>query len=101
MSQITVVRGAGDVAGDPIVDELLANDAAKLERGRVELDLATPANQVSLDVRLADDYAPGALCEVQVSNLGPPVQGIITRVEYTANNSPDMFVKLGIRCPNG
>lgn len=99
MSMITVIRGNGDQAGEPIIDELLTHDAAKIERGRVEIDRATQSDAVTLAVRLDTDYQCGQIVQVEDNALGGQWRGVITGVEHSGDSSPDAETRLTIWRP--
>lgn len=62
---ITVIRGAGDLPGEDIVEPLLATDQAGISRGRAELDFRSVASQeVQLTIKYRSGLKLGNLVEV-------------------------------------
>lgn len=84
MVDIVVIRGEGDKPGPDIVDPLLATVPAALARGRSEIDAATQARQINLDVDVAD-YRLGEFIEVHDAFQGASWRGQITGVQHSAS----------------
>jgi hypothetical protein len=81
MRSSVVYRGSGDKKGQDIVEALLSSTAAKLERGRVELDEhALPVQSVSMDITHRPGVRLGQLVEVNDSTQGKTWRGKITAV---------------------
>lgn len=82
MSSVVIIRGAGDVSGDEIVEALLYDTAARIERGRVEMDEHATVNQ---NVTLTILYRPG-LRLGQLVEVGDSVQGAAWRGKIVGIN---------------
>ena len=64
--EIIVKRGAGNRPGQDIQDALLSSVPVEIQRGRVEIDRATPSEEVVVSAR----YTPANLGDiVQVEGL--------------------------------
>lgn len=66
MTDITVIRGTGERAGDDIYSPLLCTDLAAVNRGRAEIDANTPAAEIVVRSRYQPDVNHGDLVEVRV-----------------------------------
>jgi hypothetical protein len=66
VTDITVVRGAGDRAADDIYSPLLCTDIAAVNRGRAEIDASTPASEVVVRSRYHPSINHGQLVEVRI-----------------------------------
>jgi len=83
MSSIVVFRYAGDKKGQDIVEALLTSVAAKLERGRVELDkYAKPAQSVTMDIVYRAGIRLGQLVEVNDSTQGKSWRGKVVGIVH-------------------
>lgn len=98
MTTITVMRSAGDRPGEDIVDPLASEVQALIERGRNEIDEATPADGVEHVVRFDPAYRSGDLVEVNDSQQGATWRGKITAVEHVFE-PVDRYTRLTIRRP--
>lgn len=82
MVDIVVLRGAGDYRGDDLVEPLLASETAARERGRNEIDEATPAAEARLTLAWSPLLRPGELVRVHERWGGPSWRGKITGVQH-------------------
>lgn len=83
MSSVVVVRGIGDRKGQDIVDALLADTSAKIERGRVELDEHDkPSQDVTLEIVYRPGLRLGQLVEVHDSVQGVSWRGKIVEIAH-------------------
>ena len=83
MSSVVVFRGAGDRKGQDIVEALLSDTSAKVERGRVEMDEhADPAQSVSMDIVYRPGVRLGQLVEVHDSTQGKSWRGKISGITH-------------------
>lgn len=97
--EITVKRGSATHPGPDIVEPLLADRHAMLQRGRQELDGATPADTVRLSVRYgaAADVALGAVVEVLDGFSGQRWRGVVEGLSIECTD--DTVIELTLRRP--
>jgi len=81
---ITVKRHAADRPAPDIVEPLLTDIRAALERGRAELDSGEPLQVVRITSLYVAGLAPGDLVEVRDMYQGGPWRGKVTSVSHTA-----------------
>ena len=87
MPSIIVVRNAGDLQGEDIVDALLSTVPVQLARGQAELDAHSSTPQsVSLDVVFRTGLELGQLAEVHDAMQGTSYRGKITGISHRINN---------------
>lgn len=83
MSSIVVFRYLGDKRGEDITEALLASNAAKVERGRVEMDLhALPNQTVTMQIVYRPGVRLGQIVEVNDSTQGASWRGKITGIVH-------------------
>lgn len=83
MSSVVVFRYLGDKRGEDITEALLSSDAAKVERGRVEMDLhAMPNQTVSMTIVYRAGVRLGQVVEVNDSTQGASWRGKITGIVH-------------------
>lgn len=78
MIDLVVIRGAGSKQGDPIVDSLITSTGAALERGRVEIDLASINRENTVTIPFRAGLRPGLVIRVVDALLGAAWNGIVT-----------------------
>lgn len=98
MTDITVIRGAGDRPGDDIFSPILCTDAAAIIRGRAEIDAGTQAAEVRLEARYLPDAIPGKLVEIR-SKFRLPWRGKITSVRHYSSSPGKVRTELIIWRP--
>jgi hypothetical protein len=64
MTDITVIRGNGDIAGDDIQSPILCSAIIARTVGRVTIDTSTPASEIAIEANYRPDIMPGDLVEV-------------------------------------
>ena len=102
MSTVVTIRYGGDRTGDDITDSLLSTDAAKVERGRAELDTnAQPMQDTSLGLVYRPGVRPGQLVEVHDGAQGESYRGKVTSVSYRVRGGsrPDVSLDVGLVRP--
>lgn len=89
MTDIIVIRGAGDREAEDVVEALLYTDLAALERGRNEMDRrATAKAEKQLTLRYRAGLETGQLCEVIDAAQGVRYRGKITAVQNVVRSNP-------------
>ena len=80
---ITVKRYNADHPAPDIVEPILTDINAALERGRNELDKGEDFQTVRITALYVAGIAPGALVEVKDYFQGAPYRGKVTSVEHS------------------
>ncbi|MDH5637434.1 MAG: hypothetical protein OEZ04_02975 [Nitrospinota bacterium] len=81
---ITVQRHSADRPAPDIVEPLLNDIRAAIERGRAELDSGEPLQVVRITALYVAGAQPGDLVEVADMYQGGPYRGKVTSVAHTA-----------------
>ena len=97
MGMVTVIRGAGDKTGDPIVDELLSHDSARIERGRVAIDLATPSIRAEVTIRRNTAWREGDTARVYDGSTN--WIGVVEGISHHSGPDAAAHTRLVIRRP--
>lgn len=96
---IIVLRGAGDKRGDDIVDPLLSQPVAAVERGRNELDArAQPMQPIQLKIVFRTGLALGQLVEVVDAMQGAVWRGKVAGISHRVEGG-DLHTVLDILRP--
>ena len=82
MTCVTLIRGDGDRVAPAVVDPLLTTIAAKVERGRVVIDLNSKADTVQVVVRVNIGFYRGAVVLVRDTVLNSIWYGVIKRLQF-------------------
>ena len=85
--EIFCQRGDGAFRGTDISDPLLTTDAAKISRGRSEIDAGESLQEVSITCLHRTGFMPGQLVEVHDALMGQSWRGKITGVSHTAQGN--------------
>lgn len=80
MVDLVCIRGEGDHPGQDLIEPLLSDISAALERGRVELDEGALADEISIETPVLDRRL-GEIVQVADSMLGT-WRGKITSVKH-------------------
>ena len=97
MIQIKAIRGAGDKEKpEPIVSSLISNLSVALERGRVELDIASAWSPVTLNIIFDGTVAVGHIVEVFDRLLGAAWRGVVTGVQHGIDTNGSLITVLNI-----
>ncbi|HNC99106.1 MAG TPA: hypothetical protein PKW90_23425, partial [Myxococcota bacterium] len=89
MISIIVERSPANRTGPEITDALLTSEAAAVERGRCEIDAATPVVVETLTGPHRRWIAPGSL--LRFHGRRDAWQGIVTRCSLTISRDGDTF----------
>jgi len=85
MVDIVVKRGAGSAFGSDIVDPLLSDTSAALERGRIELDRnATNGQRETLVTVYRAGVKRGQIIEVQDELQGENWRGVVNAITHNS-----------------
>jgi hypothetical protein len=81
MTDVTVIRGDGHRAGQDINSPILCADAPAIARGRTEIDLSTPAADITIEARFQPEAMPGQTIDIYPTGE-PRWRGVITGVRH-------------------
>ena len=95
MTSITVIRGAGDVLGEDIVNVLAVTDAVAAQLGRNAIDADAKIRTVSLDSVHRANLRTGQVVEVADALQGRTWRGKVTGVDI-AVESPSIITTLSL-----
>lgn len=77
---VTVIRGAGDVFGEEIIDPMLTSEGVAVQRGRNLIDSNADARIVRLSALYRPGIEIGQTVEVLDASMGSVWRGKITNV---------------------
>jgi hypothetical protein len=87
---VEVYRGKGDTLGAPIIEPILSDQEALIERGRVEMNAhAHMKTTVTLSVVPTPGIRLGQLIEVFSASHGERFRGKVIGIEHSASASED------------
>lgn len=103
MAAVRCVRGSGSPEMTPIMEPLAGVDAALIERGRGEIDRASPALSVQADCPWDPAVQRGQVVRLVDTETGHPLVGVVEAVSVVPEAKDGIVVGVSMRlslwCP--